>query len=475
MEKKDQPWKDSMLYSMLMRAKQPHAFQEAPEAPKTRQDGRRWGCSCGAQSPVGGEGLPNGRAVAHKCRYCFGGEDHPQQGSILYSMLTSAKQMHEASPAPEAKLGSSCWGCSCGSQPPMGREGVQGGQAMPLKYRCCFCGKEHPRQGSILYSLLTSAKQTHVAQEEPEARLRGASRDRSYCTQRLGDRVELPAEREVALLDRRCFCGEDHPQQDSILSNMPTTSEQTYAAPEAQLPAPWWNTPCSAQQRVALKSPQVVCEAASAALLKTLRFAKYLPCFQVLPLDQQLVLVSNCWLPLLMLEMAQDRLNFETVETSEPRLLQRTHTIRRLESEGDELPPLQTLQPHLVLPPEEAGLLPSATEVHAIKGFLNKCWSLNISTKEYAYLKGIVLFNPGLPGLQCIRYIQGLQWGTQQILSEHIRMTHRGFQARIAELNSALFLMKFINTDVIVELFFRRIIGTVSMDDIMLEMLCTNF
>lgn len=84
-------------------------------------------------------------------------------------------------------------------------------------------------------------------------------------------------------------------------------------------------------------------------------------------------------------------------------------------------------------------------------------------------------FPAGLPGLQCVRYIQGLQWGTQQILSEHIRMKHRGFQARIAELNSTLFLLKFINTDVIVELFFRRIIGTVSMDDIMLEMLCTNF
>ncbi|KAK2508196.1 hypothetical protein MC885_020668, partial [Smutsia gigantea] len=439
MGEEDHPWKGSLLYNMLMSAKQLHAVQEAPEAPRTRQEGRCWGCSCGTQPPVGREELPNARAVAHMYRCCFCGEYHPRQGSILYSMLTSAKEMQETSQAPEALLGSLCWGCSCGSQPPVGREGVQGGQAVPFKYRCCFCGKEHPRQGSILYSLLTSAKQTHVAQEAPEARPRGVSREPSYCTRRLGGREELPGGREVALLDRRCFCGEDHPQQGSILSNVPTTSEQRHAAP-------WWNTLRSAQQRLALKSPQVVCEAASAALLKTIRFAKYLPCFQVLPLDQQLVLVRNCWPPLLMLEMAQDRLNFETIETSESRLLQRIHTTRRRESEGDEPPPQPTLQTRLVSPPE-SGLLPSAAEVQAIKGFLNKCWSLNISTKEYAYLKGIVLFNPGLPGLKCVRYIQGLQWGTQQILSEHIRMTHRGLQARFAELNSALFLLRFINTN----------------------------
>uniref|UniRef100_A0A8C9JUY5 NR LBD domain-containing protein n=1 Tax=Panthera tigris altaica TaxID=74533 RepID=A0A8C9JUY5_PANTA len=42
-----------------------------------------------------------------------------------------------------------------------------------------------------------------------------------------------------------------------------------------------------------------------------------------------------------------------------------------------------------------AGHLPSAAEVQVIKCFLAKCWSLDISTKEYAYLKGTVLFNPG--------------------------------------------------------------------------------
>lgn len=73
-----------------------------------------------------------------------------------------------------------------------------------------------------------------------------------------------------------------------------------------------------------------------------------------------------------------------------------------------------------------------------------------------------------------MKYIQGLQWGTQQILIDHIRMTHRRHQARITELNSVLFLLRFINANVIAELFFRPIIGSVSMDDMILEMLCAK-
>lgn len=391
----DHQWQEgSILYNILMSAKQTHAAPEPPEAPKARLGGVCCGCSCGAEPSVGREGLTGGRAVALLYRCCCCGEEHPRQGSILYNILTSAKQMQEAPKAPEARLGSACWGCSCGAEPPVGREGLPDGQATALLYRCCFCGEDHPRQGSILYSLLTSAKQTHVAPEAPEARRGGGLWDRSYCAQKLWGREKLRGERAMELLYRCCLCGEDHLRQGSIIYNMPTSAKQTHAAPEVQPGAPWWNPSCGAQRLVVLKSPQVVCEAASAGLLKTLRFVKYLPCFQVLPLDQQLVLVRSCWAQLLLLELAQDRLNFEIVETWEPSLLQRILTSRRRETAGNEPPPLPTLQPHLV-PPTEARHLPSAAEVQAIKGFLAKCWSLEISTKEYAYLKGTVLFNPG--------------------------------------------------------------------------------
>ncbi|XP_035568137.1 nuclear receptor subfamily 0 group B member 1 isoform X2 [Canis lupus dingo] len=278
------------------------------------------------------------------------GEDHQWQGSILYNMLMSAKQTHAAPVAPEARLGGACWGCSCGAEPAPGRGALPGARTTALLYRCCFCGEEHPRQGSILYNMLTSAKQTRAAAEAPEARLGGACWGCSCGAEPAAGRGALPGARTTVLLYRCCFCGEEHPRQGSILYSLLTSAKQTHVAPE---------TP------------------------------------EVLPLDQQLVLVRNSWAPLLLLELAQDRLNFETVETSEPSLLQRILTTRRRETAGDEPPP-PTPQPPPLVPPREAGRLPTAAEVQAIKCFLAKCWSLDISTKEYAYLKGTVLFNPEL-------------------------------------------------------------------------------
>ncbi|CAI9180309.1 unnamed protein product [Rangifer tarandus platyrhynchus] len=470
MASEDHPSQGSILYNMLMSAKQVRA---TPEPPKARVGAACWGCSCGSEPPAGREGLAGAPATVLLYRCCFCGENHPRQGSILYNLLMNAKQAQETPEAPKEGLRGACWGCSCGSEPPAGREGLTGVRTTVLLYRCCFCGEDHPRQGSILYSLLTSAKQTHVVPEAPEARPGGAWWDRAASARSLGGREELWGWRPGALPCRCCFCGEDHPQRGSLPYHVPPGAKPVDWAREAPPGTPWWDPARGMWRRVALKSPQVVCEAASAGLLKTMRFVKYLPCFQVLPLDQQLVLLRSCWAPLLMLELAQDRLNFETVETSEPSLLQSVLATRRRETAGYEPPPQPPLPPHSVLP-LEAEYLPSAAEVQTIKGFLAKCWSLDITTKEYAYLKGTVLFNPDLPGLQCVNYIQGLQWGTQQILSEHVRMTHGMYQARFAELNSALFLLRFISANTLAELFFRPIIGAVSMDDMMLEMLCAK-
>nr|WGL14815.1 mDax1- 331 [Mus musculus] len=328
------------------------------------------------------------------------GEDHPWQGSILYNLLMSAKQKHASQEEREVRLGAQCWGCACGAQPVLGGERLSGGQARSLLYRCCFCGENHPRQGGILYSMLTNARQPSVATQ----------------------------------------------------------------APRARFGAPCWGCACGSAE------PLVGREGLPAGQAPSLL---YRCCFQILPLDQQLVLVRSCWAPLLMLELAQDHLHFEMMEIPETNTTQEMLTTRRQETEGPEpAEPQATEQPQMVS--AEAGHLLPAAAVQAIKSFFFKCWSLNIDTKEYAYLKGTVLFNPDLPGLQCVKYIEGLQWRTQQILTEHIRMMQREYQIRSAELNSALFLLRFINSDVVTELFFRPIIGAVSMDDMMLEMLCAK-
>ena len=139
----------------------------------------------------------------------------------------------------------------------------------------------------------------------------------------------------------------------------------------------------STRRRGVLRAPQVTCKAASAVLVKTLRFVKNVPCFRELPEDDQLMLIRSGWAPLLVLGLAQDRVDFETSETVEPSMLQRILT------------GLPDRQSELLAGQSRGAAGVSVVDIEAIKAFLKRCWSVDISTKEYAYLKGAVLFNPG--------------------------------------------------------------------------------
>ncbi|XP_074550964.1 nuclear receptor subfamily 0 group B member 1 [Halichoeres trimaculatus] len=215
----------------------------------------------------------------------------------------------------------------------------------------------------------------------------------------------------------------------------------------------------STRRRGVLRSPQVTCKAASAVLVKTLRFVKNVPCFRELPEDDQLMLIRSGWAPLLVLGLAQDRVDFETTETVEPSMLQRILT---------GLPDRQSEVPAAGQNRGAAGV--SVVDIEAIKAFLKKCWSVDVSTKEYAYLKGAVLFNPDIEGLRCLHYIQSLRREAHQALNEHVRLTHREDTTRFAKLLIALSMLRAISPLVVAQLFFRPVIGTVNIEEVLMEM-----
>nr|CCP19127.1 dosage sensitive sex-reversal-adrenal hypoplasia congenital-critical region of X chromosome, gene 1 [Latimeria menadoensis] len=257
----------------------------------------------------------------------------------------------------------------------------------------------------------------------------------------------------MAFLDK-CHCAGEKRQSSILYSILKNDNQSELQKRQQQSAARRQNCSCGSERRVALRCPQFACKAASAVLVKTLKFVKNVPSFQELPLADQLLVLRGCWAPLLVLGLAQDRVDFEVTEAPEPSMLQRILTSSP--EKNDE---------------QQHQAAPSAADIHCIKTFLEKCWSLDICTKEYAYLKGCVLFNPDLPGLQNAHYIQGLQKEAQQALNEYIKMIHRGDQTRFTKLITGLSVLRSISASVVSELFFRPIIGTVSMDDMLLEML----
>lgn len=134
---------------------------------------------------------------------------------------------------------------------------------------------------------------------------------------------------------------------------------------------------CASKRKlVAIRAPRAVFNAASQVLSKTFRFVKNVPCFRSLPAGDQLRLVRHSWAPLLVLGMVQDSVDFDTVETRQPSLL---HMI--LTHSDEEGASTETGDP---------GVPVSAAE--RIKMLVVRCRGLAISVKEYAFLKGAILF-----------------------------------------------------------------------------------
>lgn len=133
---------------------------------------------------------------------------------------------------------------------------------------------------------------------------------------------------------------------------------------------------CHCEQRtVCLKDPKTTCRVASDVLVKTMRFLRNLPSFRQLPRGDQLVLLKHSWVPLFVLGLAQDKIFFEVTDRPNSSLLRKIL-----------LGPGST---------QKEAEQPTLRGVGKLSACLHQLWNLDLSPKEYAYLKGVLLFDPG--------------------------------------------------------------------------------
>ncbi|XP_052424502.1 nuclear receptor subfamily 0 group B member 1 isoform X2 [Carassius gibelio] len=230
----------------------------------------------------------------------------------------------------------------------------------------------------------------------------------------------------MAYFDSSCHCSSERRQNSILYSILKNDSQSAQLGNQPRTPRfalSMRACACGSKRKVSLRSPQTTCKAASAVLVKTLKFVKNVPCFRELPVDDQHTLVRSSWAPLLVLGMAQDRIDFETSETQETSMLQRILT------SGQDKQDSQSSNGGVAL-----------TDVQDVAG------------------------------LQCQHYIQALQSEANQALNEYVKMIHRGDSARFAKLFLALSMLRSINANVVAGLFFKPVIGAVNMEELLLEM-----
>uniref|UniRef100_A0A8B9VEN9 NR0B2 n=1 Tax=Anas zonorhyncha TaxID=75864 RepID=A0A8B9VEN9_9AVES len=120
-------------------------------------------------------------------------------------------------------------------------------------------------------------------------------------------------------------------------------------------------------ERSWLKKPGATCSRASGVLLKMSTFVRNLPSFY------------HNWAPPFVLGLAQEGVDFDLREVLGPSLLKKI-LIQSSTASSE---------------PGSSSLGTSLAEVQKIKNLLWKFWDLDISVREYAYLKGIILFHSG--------------------------------------------------------------------------------
>ncbi|XP_017293663.1 nuclear receptor subfamily 0 group B member 2a [Kryptolebias marmoratus] len=209
---------------------------------------------------------------------------------------------------------------------------------------------------------------------------------------------------------------------------------------------------CEMRRRVCLKRPPVVCKEASAVLVKTIHFIKNLPAFNQLPSSDRFALLKSCWAPLFILGLAQEHVDFEVTDIPADSMLKKI-LLNHQES------------------PDPGREQPTMAGVSKLKCCLKKFWSLDLSPKEYAYLKGTTIFNPDVPDLKASPFVEGLQQEAQHALSEVVRLLHPGHQERFARILLTASMLQGVTPSLITELFFRPVIGQADLLELLVDML----
>nr|XP_046273415.1 nuclear receptor subfamily 0, group B, member 2b [Scatophagus argus] len=242
---------------------------------------------------------------------------------------------------------------------------------------------------------------------------------------------------------------DQHPH--TILYNILSGRENGYLNTKLSHNTTVHNCHCVQRRTVCLKDPKRTCQVASSVLVKTICFVRSLPSFRQLPLGDQSSLLRHCWVPLFVLGLAQEKIVFEVTDVPNSSILRQI-----------------LLGPGLTEKDTDG---PTLAGVHKLRTCLHYLWNLDLSTKEYAYLKGALLFNPAVQGLSALLFIEGLQQEAQRALLEVIYLLYPKDIVRFSHILLAASAIQTISHSLVTELFFKPVIGNTNMLHLLTEML----
>uniref|UniRef100_A0A8C0ESX9 Nuclear receptor subfamily 2 group E member 3 n=1 Tax=Bubo bubo TaxID=30461 RepID=A0A8C0ESX9_BUBBB len=187
-------------------------------------------------------------------------------------------------------------------------------------------------------------------------------------------------------------------------------------------------------------SPENVYETSARLLFMAVKWAKNLPVFSNLPFRDQVILLEEAWSELFLLCAIQWSMPLESC-------------------------------PLLAVPePAPGKLLPATLDIRALQETLSRFKALAVDPTEFACMKAVVLFKPETRGLKDPEQVENLQDQSQVMLGQHNRSHYPGQPVRFGKLLLLLPALRFISSERVELLFFRRTIGNTPMEKLLCDM-----
>ncbi|KGL80134.1 Photoreceptor-specific nuclear receptor [Tinamus guttatus] len=190
-------------------------------------------------------------------------------------------------------------------------------------------------------------------------------------------------------------------------------------------------------------SPENVYETSARLLFMAVKWAKNLPVFSNLPFRDQVILLEEAWSELFLLCAIQWSMPLESC-------------------------PLLAV-PELA-PSAPGKLVPATVDVRVLQETLSRFKALAVDPTEFACMKAVVLFKPETRGLKDPEQVENLQDQSQVMLGQHNRTHYPGQPVRFGKLLLLLPALRFISSERVELLFFRRTIGNTPMEKLLCDM-----
>lgn len=204
---------------------------------------------------------------------------------------------------------------------------------------------------------------------------------------------------------------------------------------------------CKTEQQVESEQNAVtnICHATDKQLFQLVEWAKHIPHFTALPLDDQVLLLRSGWNELLIAAFSH-----RSVDVKDGIVLATGLTVHRNSA-------------------HQAGVGTIFDRV--LTELVAKMREMKMDKTELGCLRTIILFNPGVRGLKSQQEVEILREKVYAALEEYTRTTHPDEPGRFAKLLLRLPSLRSIGLKCLEHLFFYRLIGDAPIDTFLMEML----